>query len=215
MSLRPAALIINYFKDLIILDVNEGYSLLSTQLISYCLRKNTLEESSKMRMIQNFIRELIHYPNNVITEFVTSTVNKYYPEYRKNKNLSKLYNSINNDLKQNFKDTVLHSMYDLAQKNGLLATNGANFKLKIMAGTQNTWIKNEPYNATGEDPNPDYILINPENSTTNPTPPENITIPLSMNTSQKGIYYMINSDPKQILFFSIEPIQRWSSYKKT
>lgn len=214
MALRPASQIIKYFKDIIMLDADKGFGLVSTQLISYCLRKNTLDDSTKMTIIQNFITELIHYPNNVITELVTSTVNQYYTQYSRNRNLLQLYNLINNQLKQNFNDTILYSTYDLAQKYGLLATNGANFKLKVMAGTQNTWVINEPYNATGSDPNPDYILINPENSTSNPVPPANITIPSSINTFQKGIYYMINSDPSQILFFSTEPIQRWSSYKK-
>lgn len=215
MSLRPAAPIIKYFKDIIMLDADKGFSLVSTQLISYFLRKNTLDDSSKLMMVQNFINELIHYPNIIITELVASTVNQYYTQYSRNRNLSQLYNSINNQLKKSFNDTILYSTYDLAQKHGLIATSGVNFKLKVMAGTQNTWVINEPYNATGTDPNPDYMLINPENSTSNPVPPANITIPSSTNTFQKGIYYMINSDPSQILFFSIEPIERWSSYKKT
>jgi hypothetical protein len=214
MSLRPTSVIIKYFKDITMLDADKGFSLVSSQIISYFIRKNTLDESSKILMLQNFLNELSHYSNNIITELVTNTVNQFYPQYVRNKNLLKLYNSINNQLKNSFNDTILYSTYDLAQKYGLVATSGSNFKIKVTAGTNNTWIKNEQYNANGSDLKPDYILINSQNSSTNATPPENITIPDSSNTFQKGIYYMINSDPSQILFFSIEPIKHWSSYKK-
>jgi hypothetical protein len=196
------------------LDAERGFSLVSSNIISYFIRKNTLDDTSKILMVQNFIQQLPSFSNNIVTELVTNTVNQFYPQYVRNKNLLNLYNSINTQLKNSFNDTILYSTYDLAQKNGLVATSGTNFKIKVEMGTQNTWIINEPYNATGDDTNPDYMLINSENSTSNPVPPSNITIPDPSNTFQKGIYYMINSDPNQISFLSTEPINYWSTYKK-
>ena len=53
------------------------------------------------------------------------------------------------------------------------------------------------------------MLVNKEKTTNPSIAPEGITIPSSLYTSEQGIYYMINSDPTEIMYLSTEPVTSW------
>jgi hypothetical protein len=212
MALRPKQVVVNYFKNLIMAYGNKSFSLISSNMLSFFVRKNTLSEASKVYKLESYMNDVPSHTNRVVTEFVTATVNKYYPQYRKDRNVLKLYNNINNELKENFNNAIIYAAYNLAYKHRLILKSGSEFLNILNTGTYNTWVKNEAYNTTGNDPKPDYMLINNEKTTNTSVPPAGITIPNSLNTIEKGVYYMINSDPTEIMFLSTETVSRWETY---
>jgi hypothetical protein len=159
LNLKPKSEILAYFKSISSFDVKRVMGTTASNIISFYVRLNTLPQSSKIEKMVYFIRQLSTYTEFVWSDFIITTINTYYPDYVKTKDLLNLYVSINNKLKENCVKVITSCVYDLANQNSLSTLTGSDFLNLLETGTNNNWIKNTPYNRSETDEPSDYMCV--------------------------------------------------------
>jgi len=188
--LYPKEQIVNNFLKMVYDDSKCYAKNFISMLLSFYIRKNTFSETTKIKLIENFLKNSRSYIKKFIRELIESTVDTNYPNYIKNGNLLEINVIINNILKENIKKTIIYAIFNLSKECGLTRYGGDDMIKLLTTDTENQFIINVPYNGDPSDPNPDMILVDVVNS--------NVLYKISHNGNE------------EIITFSTEPIKQWA-----